>query len=82
MSDDYYACKDRQGIVHLAWQMASSHRWDDDMSYPDDDYPVDRTLCEESNYMDKTIQAVTCLMCLGESFRRAQEEERYGGYRR
>jgi hypothetical protein len=71
MNEDTFPCRDRQGIVHLAWR--DNEEWGDEDG---NDVPrVDRTLCQESNFMHKVDAntVITCIMCLGTASRMEQE---------
>lgn len=63
-----YVCKDRYGVVHLAYP-----RFDRRYYHEAEDL-VDHTLCGEVNYMAAPPKNafVTCLMCSGE-YDRAQQ---------
>jgi hypothetical protein len=73
-----YVCKDRPGVVHLAYPKSGGQgRYHD---YHDDyEGLVDQTLCGESNYMDvqPADTLVTCLMCLSVHFKAQQDEAAY-----
>jgi hypothetical protein len=71
-----YVCKDRPGVVHLAYPKsgASGHHY-----YDDYEGLVDQTLCGEGNYMDvqSVDTLVTCLMCLSVHDKAQQDEAAY-----
>jgi hypothetical protein len=61
-----YRCRDRSGVVHIAW----TQNWRQGLDWNErdisDDYPLDETICGETNFMHKTEEPVTCLGCLAE----------------
>jgi hypothetical protein len=73
-----YTCKDRQGLVHLAYQKSRAQgRYHD--HHDDYENAVDSTLCGWNDYL--TVQPVdtlvTCLMCLSVHDKAQQDEATY-----
>ena len=55
MNANYYLCKSREGVVHIA----TMHSYEEERAPP-----VDETLCGETNYFEPTTETVNCVGCI------------------
>ena len=62
VNEGTYRCRDRRGVVHQAWANVS---WKYDWNETDSGDKCDRTLCDETNYMEQVDdeEPLTCLLC-------------------